>query len=180
MNINSNFYRVYSKGDEYLKYKGALPLFVVNYETTEATEMDYNKYKLINLEAIKSIYISEEFSTKCRYADPRISPMDIDDLYSCVVLIETFPEGEIPVKGGKGVRKTWLEGYSQVKEFYQPDYTILPKEEDYRRTLYWNPELIPDENGVAVVSFFNNSSCKQLKITAETISADGSIGVYTE
>ncbi|MGL5706520.1 MAG: hypothetical protein ACRDD6_14805 [Tannerellaceae bacterium] len=180
MNINSNFYRVYSKGDEYLKYKGSLPLFVINYETTEATEMDYNKYKLINLEAIKSIYINEEFSTKCRYADPRISPMDIDDLYSCVVLIETFPEGEIPVKGGKGVRKTWLEGYSQVKEFYQPDYTVLPKEEDYRRTLYWNPELVPDENGVAVVSFFNNSSCKQLKITAETISEDGRIGVYTE
>ncbi|MGL5546512.1 MAG: hypothetical protein ACRDCS_05860, partial [Tannerellaceae bacterium] len=69
---------------------------------------------------------------------------------------------------------------SQVKEFYQPDYIVLPKEEDYRRTLYWNPELVPDENGVAVVSFFNNSSCKQLKITAETISEDGRIGVYTE
>lgn len=45
----------------------------------------------------------------------------------------------------KGVRKTWLEGYSEVKDFYQPDYRVLPKENDYRRTLYWNPALSTDE-----------------------------------
>ena len=50
-------------------------------------------------------------------------------------MIETYPEDQISVKGGKGVRKTWLEGYSEVKDFYQPDYRVLPKENDYRRTL---------------------------------------------
>ena len=74
-------------------------------------------------------------------ADPRFTPINIDKLYRCVVLIETYPEDQISVKGGKGVRKTWLEGYSEVKDFYQPDYRVLPKENDYRRTLYWNPAL---------------------------------------
>ena len=54
----------------------------------------------------------------CRYADPMFTPMNIDKIYGCVVLIETLPEEEVSVKGAKGVRKTWLEGYSKVKEFY--------------------------------------------------------------
>ena len=57
--------------------------------------------------------------------------MNIDKIYGCVVLIETLPEEEVSVKGAKGVRKTWLEGYSKVKEFYLPDYRILPREGDY-------------------------------------------------
>ena len=101
-------------------------------------------------------------------------------MYSCVVFIETYPEGEISVKGGKGVRKTWLEGYNKPAEFYHPDYSILPKEEDYRRTLYWNPEVLPDKGGNARVSFYNNGRCRKLKITAEMIAADGTIGMFNE
>lgn len=180
INMNKDFTRRFSLGDEYLQYKGRSPLFVINYQPTMATEMDYNKYKLLRLAAIKSIYINEELSIKCKYADPRMSPMEVDDTYSCIVFIETYPEGQISAKAGKGVRKTWLDGYSEVKEFYQPDYSILPKEEDYRRTLYWNPELIPDESGHAKIRFYNNSRCRHPKITAETISADGTIGVLNE
>lgn len=178
MNMNRHFSRRNTPSGEWLRYKNRMPLIVVNYERTLATEMDYSKYKLLNLEAIKSIYINEELSTMCQYADPRMSPMDVDDLYSCAVLIETHPEGQIPVRPGKGVRKTWLEGYSnEPQEFYQPDYSILPKEADYRRTLYWNPELRPDENGKAQVRFYNNGRCRRLTIEAETIAADGTMGV---
>ncbi|MBC8618745.1 hypothetical protein H8788_13445 [Parabacteroides faecis] len=178
INMNNNFRKTFSRQDEYLQYKGKMPLFVINYEPTMATEMDYNKYKLIRLEAIKSIYINEELSIMCKYADPRMSPLEVDDFYSCVVFIETFPEDKIPTDAGKGVRKTWLEGYSQVKEFYNPDYSILPPEPDYRRTLYWNPSVTPDEKGKADIRFYNNSSCKKFSISAETITADGIIGIY--
>lgn len=180
IHINSNFIRRFSRGDEWLQYKGRSPLFVIDYERTMATEMDYNKYKLLPLESIKSIYINEELSAKCSYCDSRMSPMEADKMYSCVVFIETYPEGKIPVKAGKGVRKTWVDGYSEVKEFYHPDYSILPKDEDYRRTLYWNPEVIPDETGNAKVSFYNNSRCRKMKVTAETISENGLIGVFNE
>lgn len=180
INMNKNFSRRHILGREWLLYKGRMPLFVINYVPTMATEMDYSKYKLLTLESIKSIYINEDLGIMCKYADPRISPLEIDKMYGCVVFVETYPEEQIPAAAGKGVRKTWLDGYSEVKEFYQPDYSILPKEEDYRRTLYWNPELIPDEDGNATVRFYNNSRCRRLKITAETISADGAIGTFNE
>lgn len=178
INMNNNFRKAFSRQDEYLQYKGRMPLFVINYEPTMATEMDYNKYKLIRLEAIKSIYINEDISTMCKYADPRISPLEIDKIYGCVVFVETYPEDKIPTDAGKGVRKTWLEGYSQVKEFYSPDYSVLPPEPDYRRTLYWNPSVTPDEKGKASIRFYNNSRCRKFKVSAETITADGIIGVY--
>ena len=181
INMNSEFYREHSPGgQEYLFYKGRMVLFAINYERTYHNEMDYNKYRLLPLEAIKSVYISEDFGTICRYADPRFTPINIDKLYRCVVLIETYPEDQISVKGGKGVRKTWLEGYSEVKDFYQPDYRVLPKENDYRRTLYWNPALSTDEQGKAYICFYNNSRCKYPRITVETLTEDGKIGVFRQ
>ena len=181
INMNPEFYREHSpSGEEYLFYKGKMVLFSINYERTYHTEMDYNKYRLLPLEAIKSVYISEDYGTICRYADPRFTPMNIDKLYRCVVLIETYPEDQISVKGGKGVRKTWLEGYSEVKDFYQPDYRVLPKENDYRRTLYWNPALPTDEKGKAFIRFYNNSRCQSPRITVETLTEDGKIGVFQQ
>lgn len=176
MNMNKNFSPV--SGRNYLYYKSKMPLFVINYERTRHTEMDYNKYKYIRLEAIKSIYITENLSTICQYADPRLTPFDVSDLYSCAVLIETYPEGKIPTEAGKGVRKTWLDGYSQVKEFYHPNYSVLPPVPDYRRTLYWNPSVTPDKEGKAHIRFYNNSRCRKLKISAETITTNGLIGTY--
>ena len=181
INMNPEFYRMHSpSGQEYLFYKGKMVLFSINYERTYHNEMDYNKYRLLPLEAIKSVYISEDYGTICRYADPRFTPMNIDKLYRCVVLIETYPEDQISVKGGKGVRKTWLEGYSEVKDFYQPDYRVLPKENDYRRTLYWNPVLPTDEKGKAFIRFYNNSRCQSPRITVETLTEDGKIGVFQQ
>lgn len=176
-NMNPDFYTQFSpSGEEYLFYKGRLALFVINYERTRHEEMDFNKYRSLTLESIKSIYISEDLGTMCRYADPRFTPKNIDKLYGCVVLIETKPEGEIPAKGAKGVRKTWLEGYSKVKEFYSPDYRVLPREEDYRRILYWQPELMTDEQGRATVRFFNNSRCRYPRVTVNVLDSDGRIG----
>lgn len=163
---------------DYLSYKGRLPLFVIDYERTKHSEFDYNKYKMIRIETIKSIYISEDFSTMAKYADPYIPSLYLDKIYGCTVLIETHPEGKIPAEAGKGVRKTWLEGYSSVKEFYSPDYSMLEPEPDYRRTLYWNPSVTPDKDGKAVIRFYNNSRCKKFTVDAETISPRGEIGVY--
>jgi len=70
-----------------------------------------------------------------------------------------------------------LDGYSQVKEFYSPNYSILPPEEDYRRTLYWNPAVKTDKDGKVLIQFYNNSSCKSFSISAEAITPQGAMGV---
>ena len=181
-NMNSNFSKIIAPGGtEYLRYKWKQILFVINYERTYLDEMSANKYRLLTLESIKSIYISEDLQTILQYADPKLSPFDILDLYGCAVLIETYPEAEIPARAAKGVRKTHLEGYSQVKEFYQPNYRVLPPQaDDYRRTLYWNPEVVPDKDGRARLRFFNNSRCSKPRITIETLTGNGQIGVLQQ
>ena len=76
------------------------------------------------------------------------------------------------------LKKMNLEGYSVVKEFYSPNYSELPNEIDYRRTLYWNPNVTTDENGRAKIQFYNNSRCTNFSISAETVTAEGKIGIY--
>jgi hypothetical protein len=179
-NSNKDFSIMHIKQYEFLFYKGKRALFVVNYERTNYNPMDFFRYKTIGLNAIKSIYINENPSVICQYSDPKISCFDVDQIFSCVVFIETLPEGKIPVNSAKGVRKTWLDGYSTVKEFYNPNYAALPPElgADYRRTIYWNPSIPTDENGIAKIQFYNNGSCTNFSINAETITSDSLIGVF--
>ncbi len=72
-------------------------------------------------------------------------------------------------------RRMLLTGFAVCEDFYQPDYTDKPVGEptDYRRTLYWNPNLQLDGNGEAEVHFFNNASQTQLCVSAEGMTASG-------
>lgn len=79
------------------------------------------------------------------------------------------------------IRGTWrdrryiLPGYNVCEDFYQPNYSKkpLPTTKDYRRTLYWNPNLQLDKNGRAEVVFYNNGKNTQITVSAEGISAEG-------
>ena len=169
-------------GREWMMYKGKIALFVVDYKVVDWTSiMDIFKYTTIRVQAIKSIYINETVSAFCQYyQNPYIGCHEAFDRFGCVVLIETHPDGEIPAESAAGVRKTWLEGYSQISEFYHPNYSELSFEPDYRRTLYWNPVVTPDDTGHASIQFYNNSRSRNFSINAETVTPSGMIGVYKE
>lgn len=79
----------------------------------------------------------------------------------------------------KGVRKTLVQGFSKPLEFYSPEYEgmVLPDERDYRRTLYWNPNVNTDAVGKASVVFYNNEDCRVMDIDAVAVSTSGDIGV---
>lgn len=67
-------------------------------------------------------------------------------------------------------RRIILDGLAEPVEFYSPDYSqvALPeKVADYRRTLYWNPNLMLDEEGKCTITFYNNSTPTELRISAE-------------
>ncbi|MBR6170206.1 MAG: carboxypeptidase-like regulatory domain-containing protein [Bacteroidaceae bacterium] len=74
-------------------------------------------------------------------------------------------------------RRYILPGFASPAEFYSPDYSkqTPPEPKDYRRTLYWNPDLKLDENGEATITFFNNSRTTHLSIEAEGQAADGTL-----
>ena len=44
---------------------------------------------------------------------------------------------------------------------------------DYRRTLYWNPNLTTDADGNCKVSFYNNGRSSHLGISVAGITTDG-------
>lgn len=99
----------------------------------------------------------------------------INMMFGCVVFVELTTSNASMIR--PGMRRTVVEGYTDSEEFQHPDYQAEPPiEPDYRRTLYWNPEVIPDENGIARIKFFNNGSAQHFVVTAAALSPDGKIG----
>ena len=72
-------------------------------------------------------------------------------------------------------RMTTVDGYSQPYAFYSPEYPDgpIPGDVDYRRTLYWNPNVITDAEGKAQVEFYNSSITRRFSVSAAGITASG-------
>lgn len=67
-------------------------------------------------------------------------------------------------------RRIVIDGVSYPETFYSPDYSQqpLPKNNaDYRRTLYWNPNAYLDAEGKCTVTFYNNGTPTEIRISAE-------------
>lgn len=81
-------------------------------------------------------------------------------------------------KDKRGHRKTKIQGFSPKRKFYMPDYsyTELPEEKDFRRTLYWDPNVKSNAEGTVTVQFYNSPQCKNLKVCAETVTPQGRMG----
>ncbi len=74
-----------------------------------------------------------------------------------------------------GKRVTTMQGFSHSYEFYSPEYPngAVVGDADYRRTLYWNPNVIADENGRAEIEFYNNSYSTRFNVSGAGITASG-------
>jgi len=131
------------------------------------------KGRLPLIDEIESISIVEDHSTIMKVLNGRV-----DDTSKMVLAVISMKKNYHP--DPNGIRNTTFSGYSYVKEFFSPQYNRyrLPKENDYRRTLYWNPDVKTDTAGKATISFFNNGSCKAMTVSAETVTANGVIGAY--
>ncbi|MCD8235048.1 MAG: hypothetical protein LUD00_00010 [Prevotellaceae bacterium] len=122
------------------------------------------------IDEVKSVYVSEK-------------PLDVRHIknnkmvgynYVCVyVYLQRYKRAKV-----KGMRFTHFDGYYTPQTFVSPNYSILPPEPDFRRTLYWNPNVATDGEGKADVEFYNSSKCRQFIISAEAITKDGKALVY--
>ncbi|HVI47764.1 MAG TPA: MG2 domain-containing protein [Chitinophaga sp.] len=80
----------------------------------------------------------------------------------------------------KGFQLYKKAGYTVVKQFYSPDYSVkkevhaLP---DKRLTLYWNPNVPVDTlTHTATVEFYNNDFSKRFRLVVEGITEEGTVG----
>lgn len=78
-------------------------------------------------------------------------------------------------KINRGIRLTRIMGYTRPSAFYSPSYPDPTKApaSDRRTTLYWNPNVVTDDNGQAVVECYNSALTTIPELDAQTI-ADGS------
>ena len=75
-------------------------------------------------------------------------------------------------------RYTKIQGFAYPAEFYSPDYskqTPPDNVKDYRRTLYWNPNLMLDKDGKASITLYNNARTTQISVDAAGQAADGTL-----
>lgn len=83
--------------------------------------------------------------------------------------------GKLYYDGKASTKLEKLEGYQPDRPFYAPNYAEkLPEHEtpDRRRLLYWNPEVVTDEKGMAVLSFYTSDLPGAFRITVEGMNRD--------
>lgn len=69
-----------------------------------------------------------------------------------------------------------VAGYTPMKEFYEPDYTLdkINDSSDVRSTLLWLPYILTDASNRKVpISFYNNDFTKKIRVVLEGINEEG-------
>lgn len=168
-----------NRGD--LNYKGKGIVWAINNGYYCDTALRYDSLCVMDstldsfplgIDEVKSIYISEHPSAyKQMVLFLGLKAIEPATFFVYPHLSNTYPME-------KGVRRTYFQGYNRPSTFDSPNYGELPPMKDYRRTLYWNPMLTTDDKGHAEVEFYNNSSCKELYISAEGMTPQGELLFY--
>lgn len=89
---------------------------------------------------------------------------------ACMIPYEEGEEkkGIVPdLHTGSVKRYTSIQGYSESKQFYSPDYKCKqPSEKDFRRTLIWVPSA-KSHDGKAMIELYNSSVAKNITVNVE-------------
>ena len=119
------------------------------------------------LDEVKSVYIVEDKSVLKNY----ILCSSLSGLNPVIIFVYTYPS--YTTASNKGRRRTFFQGFNEPSTFQMEDYDVLPPMDDFRRTIYWNPDLKTDATGRASLRFFNNSSCQEMYISVEGMTNEG-------
>lgn len=99
----------------------------------------------------------------------------------CIMLYSD--ENAFYFRQNRGKQPLRLHGYALSQTFTAPNYRLmeLPAQGDFRRTLYWNPNVATDEKGKASAAFFGNSRDElMLHISAQGILQKGQMLNYEQ
>ena len=154
------------KWDELQLINGKTTVWVLNNETLGEEDA-------LNLMAdeVQSVAVVTNVSKQKKFIGTKATENHIDQ----VIVVYERPNAYL-YKSKKGVTKRKVWGFNKRKAFFSPNYyeSELPKNPDTRRTLYWNPQLMPDASGKATAVFFNNAyDGTRLRISVQGITQDG-------
>ena len=127
-------------------------------------------YETIYLDMVKSIYVvfNEMIS-------PTLGRWDLIENPHHLIFIYIYTHRIFSSESNKGLRRTYFQGFNQASTFKTEDYNVIPPMADFRRTIWWQPDITTDEQGKAKVEFFNNSTCEEMYISVEGMTEDGKV-----
>jgi hypothetical protein len=122
-----------------------------------------------------------------------ISPSEIDKveiindyyvlggiMYGGIIHIFTKKKNFASLIDTKNLSLFKFRGFTEKNKFREIKYTdeipVDSRKADYRNTLYWNPEIITDENGEANFSFYTSDEKGKFLITIEGVGENGETG----
>ena len=122
------------------------------------------------LNYVKSIYIvfNERMS-------PTLGKWEIIDSPEHNIIVYIYTHRLFSSESQKGLRHTYFQGFNKASTFKTEDYNVIPPMADFRRTIWWQPDITTDEQGKAKVEFFNNSTCEEMYISVEGMTEDGKV-----
>lgn len=148
-------------------YRNYTPM-ASEYDKPAAATYIFNQLKLSNIKNVR-VFSDYELRTDSGY---------VADRYNADVTLDfqTMPEGA--KRATYRDRRYVIDGLAFAEEFYSPDYSAVKPVEptDYRRTLYWNPDVKPDENGLFQTTFYNN--CRETRVTVSAAGLDSQGQMY--
>ena len=115
---------------------------------------------------------AEDFFTHSNTYIDSIDYVMLDEKYvRCELTMKPRWRTEKSYKPTHGIRHTSIQGYNAPAAFYSPVYPDGGNDvfDDRRRTLYWNPAMKTDENGVINVDCYNSNNPTFVVVSAETI-----------
>lgn len=112
----------------------------------------------LTADEVKTLIISEDPQAYQRYVQPKTGVALSQAGAPVTIFVYSNPSTDI-YQYKKGRRITRIHGYTAPQDYYHPDYRTrdVPTDTDYRRTLYWNPNVATDADGRASAVFFSNS-----------------------
>ena len=127
-------------------------------------------YKNLKLKRLQEIRVFSDY-------EPRTEDSTmVEDRYSADATVEmaTFPDDAVQPTFRD--RHIVFHGINLAESFYQPDYSdreVGTSPADYRRTLYWNPNAVCDEQGRFTATFYNNGKQTRIRISAAGVTPNG-------
>ena len=125
----------------------------------------------VYLDEVKSIYIvfNEMISPTIENAWTFIDTPKLN------IIVYLYCHHLFSSESNKGLRRTYFQGFNQASTFKTEDYSVIPPMADFRRTIWWQPDITIDAEGKAKVEFFNNSTCEEMYISVEGMTQDGKV-----
>lgn len=179
----------WNRSDDALTYRQKEICYIMDGHILSSTEKEMMISEIDGLASILitrgSGGVSDDIISQSYMSDSLCVDLSRLDKYA-VFYLTPIPYRDVTkhMTAALGTRQTTLQGYTKPLEYYSPVYPfkeLYMDKIDKRRTLYWNPNLVTDENGKAVIECYNNQYSTPLTIQIETLGNDGKIGsmLYT-